>query len=84
VKWALSPYSNDNPRSQYIHIEVELECGCTIRELDAFAKQMREQRGWHIATSGGWGSSAPAGGAVTYSLRARRSTLTGAPNPRKA
>lgn len=83
VRWTLSSFGNDNPRSQYVAIEVELDCNCSIRDLDVFAAQMREQRGWHIATSGGWGSGSVPGGRATYSLRARRSTLTNTPGTRK-
>lgn len=56
-------------------VEVELDCGCEIRDLSAFAEHMREQRGWGVATSGGWGSSGAPGGKQTYSLRVRRKSL---------
>ena len=79
VRWKPSACGNDNPRSQYADINVELDCGCTIRDLRVFATQMRKQRGWDIATSGGWGSSGAPGGPVTYSLRARRKSLTETP-----
>lgn len=54
VEWKLSPYE-DNPDGVYISIDLRLTCGCTIHDLDVFAAQMREQRGWDIATTTGWG-----------------------------
>ena len=74
VRWAISPYE-DNPTGTYIGINVRLECGCTIKDLSVFATHMREQKGWHIVTSGGWGGSG-LGDDVTYSLRARRRSLS--------
>jgi len=70
VRWAVSPYEK-KPDGVYIGIYVWLDCGCTIRDLDAFAAQMRNQRGWDIATSGSWGS-----GGGSYSMRARRRSLS--------
>jgi hypothetical protein len=69
IRWAISPYEN-KPDGTYISIEVWLDCGCTIRDLDVFAAQMQEQRGWDIAKSGGWGS-----GGGSYRMRARRRSL---------
>jgi hypothetical protein len=62
------------PNGVYISIDVWLDCGCEIRDLQAFAKQMRDQKGWDIATTGGWGSSTDSAGR-TYLLRARRRSL---------
>jgi hypothetical protein len=59
-----------------VSIEVTLECGCSIESIRAFAEQMRAQRGWAVATSSGWGSSGALGGTRTYSLRARRTSLS--------
>lgn len=70
VRWAISPYE-ENPNGSYISINVWLDCGCTIRDIAVFSAQMREQRGWDIAKSGGWGS-----GGGSYSMRARRKSLT--------
>ncbi|MFF3588380.1 hypothetical protein ACFYYI_14595 [Streptomyces sp. NPDC002387] len=75
VKWVEAEYGNSSPRSQYVGIRVTLTCGCSIRNLRTFATQMKEQRGWVIATSGGWGSSSGPDG-TTYSLRARRTSLS--------
>ncbi|WP_406285010.1 hypothetical protein [Embleya sp. NBC_00896] len=71
ARWELDP-SEKKPMGSYITIRVHLDCGCSIRDLDAFAKQMRDQQGWDIATTGGWGGSSTAG---TY-MRARRKSLT--------
>ncbi|MFE7559039.1 hypothetical protein [Kitasatospora sp. NPDC057500] len=74
VRWEIGP-SETKPSSIYVSIEVELDCECTIEDLRTFASQMRVQRGWDIATSGGWGRSTRQG-RTTYSLRARRKSLT--------
>src|SRR5262249_11816569 len=76
ARWALSPYE-ENPSGSYISINVWLDCGCTIRNLDVFAAQMRKQRGWDIAKSGGWGS-----GGGSYSMRARRKVNIHVPSAR--
>lgn len=73
VRWAVSPYE-EKPKGAYISIDVSLDCGCEIRDLPAFAKQLRDQKGWDIATTSGWGSRTGSGGR-TYSLRVRRKSL---------
>ncbi|MGW4379320.1 hypothetical protein [Kitasatospora sp. NPDC004531] len=75
VRWKLSPYET-KPNASYVDIELELDCGCTIEDLRTFADQMRTQRGWDIATSCGWGRSSRPGHNTTYSLRARRKSLS--------
>jgi hypothetical protein len=75
VTWSMDAYGTGSARSSYVDIRVQLHCGCTIRDLRAFADHMRRQRGWDIAESGGWGSSTGAG-ATTYSMRASRKSLT--------
>ncbi|WP_371675913.1 plasmid mobilization relaxosome protein MobC [Streptomyces sp. NBC_01276] len=57
VKWKNPPYGNDNPRSPYMSIRVSLDCGCLVHHLAAFAAQMKQQTGWDVTTSVGWGSS---------------------------
>lgn len=74
VEWTEATGRNPNPRSPYISIRLKLTCGCEIRDLGTFASQMREQRGWAIATSVGWGSSSGPEG-TSYSLRVRRKSL---------
>jgi hypothetical protein len=75
VRWATSEFE-DKPQGTYINIDLWLDCGCKIRDLSVFAKQMREQKGWEIATSRGWGSSGTDGKGYSYSIRARRTSLT--------
>jgi len=70
VRWAVSPYE-PKPDASYISIDVWLDCGCEVLDLRAFAEHMRQQKGWVIATSGGL-----SGGAGTFSMRARRRSLT--------
>ncbi|MGB8939733.1 MAG: hypothetical protein WCD21_05750 [Streptomyces sp.] len=74
VRWQPDPYADDSPRSPYVSIDISLNCGCSIRNLRTFAAQMKEQRGWVVATSGGWGSSGMPGN-MKYSLRVRRTSL---------
>ncbi|MGK4581838.1 hypothetical protein [Kitasatospora sp. HPMI-4] len=54
MRWKLSPYEA-KPSASYVSIELELDCDCTIEDLRTFASQMRDQHGWDIAISGGWG-----------------------------
>ncbi|MCX5236172.1 hypothetical protein OG824_13265 [Streptomyces prunicolor] len=74
VEWTEETAYDTNPRSPYISICLTMKCGCEIRNLRTFAQQMREQQGWNVATSGGWGSSGGPEG-KTYSLRVRRKSL---------
>ncbi|MGW6358745.1 hypothetical protein ACWFR5_27120 [Streptomyces sp. NPDC055092] len=69
VSWSTSEHGQ-NPRSQYVSVEVALGCGCSPGDLRAFAQQMKEQRGWDMATSGGWGRSG-----TTCTVRVRRRSL---------
>jgi len=70
VRWSLNPYER-NPSGSYVTIDVSLECGCKILDLKSFATQMRQQKGWEVATSVGWGGSES-----QYYMRVRRSSLT--------
>jgi hypothetical protein len=74
IRWEPDPYGG-NPTGAYVYIGVWLDCGCEIRSIKTFAKQMREQRGWDIATSTGWGTSGAPDGPHRYSLRVRRKSL---------
>ncbi|MFI6814482.1 hypothetical protein ACIBG7_18875 [Nonomuraea sp. NPDC050328] len=71
VRWELDP-SEDKPMGTYITIRVHLDCGCSIHDRRVFAQHMREQQGWEINTTGGWGGTSGPG----YYLRARRKSLT--------
>ena len=73
MRWKKSPYET-KPNASYISIELEFDCGCEIKDLHAFAEQMRQQRGWDIATSSGWGSRRDSGGS-SYNVRVRRKSL---------
>src|SRR5262249_39969214 len=53
VQGAISPYE-PNPQAIYVAIDVRLDCGCVLRDLHAFATQMRSQEGWDIAVSRGF------------------------------
>ncbi len=74
VSWRRNEFG-DKPGAQYESISVTLLCGCEIRDIRRFADQMREQRGWIVATTGGWGSSQAAGEQPSYSIRVRRTSL---------
>jgi hypothetical protein len=69
VRWSLGA-REDNPKGAWVAIDVRLDCGCQIRDIAAFAAQMKAQRGWDIPTSTGWG-----GGGGSYSMRVRRKSL---------
>lgn len=74
ARWSVSRFET-NPNASYVSIDVELDCGCTINDLKVFAEQMRQQQGWDVATSSGWGSSGAPGAKPTYSIRVRRKSL---------
>ncbi|MFF8672585.1 hypothetical protein [Streptomyces sp. NPDC015242] len=74
VKWALAD-REPNPRSQYVSIDLRLVCGCSINDRRTFASQMREQQGWDMAVTGGWGRQTNANG-TTYTFRVRRRSLS--------
>lgn len=75
VQWEVSPYEQ-KPMGSYITIDLWLNCGCVIRDLSAFASQMRHQKGWDIATTVGWGSGGTIDTDRRYSIRVRRKSLT--------
>jgi hypothetical protein len=74
VRWAISPFET-KPDGVYVSVDVHLACGCTIEDVRTFAKQMRAQRGWDVATSTGWGSSGLDPAHLTYSFSVRRRSL---------
>ena len=70
VRW--KPYAHErNPQGSYVSIDVFLDCGCTIRDLKAFAAHMRDQQGWDVATSGGY-----SGHGDQFTIRVRRRSIT--------
>ena len=74
IEWSISPYES-KPSGSYVTIELRLACGCSIKDLRAFATQMHTQKGWDIATTTGWGSSWNERDGTTYSIRVRRKSL---------
>lgn len=70
LDWEVDP-DEKTPLGSYVTIRIQLHCGCSVQDLRTFAKQMREQRGWDIATTVGWSKSSISG---TY-VRARRRSL---------
>ncbi len=74
VRWQVDEFER-NPNGNYISVKVWLDCGCAIRDLRAFAEQMRAQHGWDIAKTGGWASSSGSSG-TSYSIRVRRRSLS--------
>ncbi|MBM7788731.1 hypothetical protein [Tenggerimyces flavus] len=69
VTWSIR---EEQPKSRgaYVTVDVRLDCGCEILELDTFAQHLRDQQGWEVATSGAWGGS---GG--KHHVRVRRKSL---------
>jgi hypothetical protein len=69
VRWELSPFER-KPNGSYITVDVWFDCGCVFRDINTFASHMRQQRGWDVATTGGWGSSGD-----RHHVRVRRTSL---------
>jgi hypothetical protein len=69
VRWQPDKYDG-NPQGTYVSVDVFFDCGCGIRDLKTFAVQMRTQRGWDVATSGGYSS-----GGDHHTIRVRRRSL---------
>ncbi|MGW2034770.1 hypothetical protein [Streptomyces sp. NPDC001811] len=74
VEWTLADHE-PNPRSQYVSVDLRLTCGCAVNDRRTFASQMREQRGWDMAVTGGWGRQTNKNG-TTYTFRVRRRSLS--------
>lgn len=70
IKWKLSEH--DDGKSVSALVEITFECDCSLSKMGIkkFANDMREQRGWEVATSKGWSS----GGSVNQ-VYVRRSSL---------
>lgn len=75
VEWALSPF--DDGRSSYAYVDIVLKCGCTLgsANIKKFALDMRQQKGWEVATSTGVSSTTSSTG-TEYTLRVRRKSLS--------
>jgi hypothetical protein len=83
ISWQLSP-DEPKPAASYVFVETTLDCGCEIKDLKAFARQVHAQLGWDVATTGGLSTSIrftpdgqPQG--LTYTLRVRRKSLDSHP-----
>ena len=75
ARWAINDFES-KPTASHIWIDVWLECGCRINDIKTFATHIRTQRGWDVATSGGWGSIGGIGDKVVqHSVRVRRKSL---------
>ncbi|MBV8933657.1 MAG: hypothetical protein JOZ47_04185 [Kutzneria sp.] len=74
VRWSISPYET-NPNGSYVSVEVRFDCGCEIKDLAAFAKHMREQKGWAVATSTGFSGGWSQDDGHRFSVRVRRTSL---------
>jgi len=74
IRWEISPYET-KPNASHVSIALEFDCGCEIKDLRAFAEQVRQQKGWDVATSSGWGSHRDSSGS-SYNVRIRRKSLT--------
>jgi hypothetical protein len=77
VRWSISP-CEDRPTGAYVSVEARLDCGCEVKDLKTFARHMRDQRGWDIATTAAWETSSPTSDAharPTYTFRIRRRSL---------
>lgn len=74
VRWTISPHEQ-KPTGTYIAIELQLDCGCELKNLTTFAKHMKAQSDWDIATTANWSTSHPTEDTPTYTLRARRLSL---------
>jgi hypothetical protein len=79
IAWQLSP-DEQKPASSYVFVDTTLECGCEIKDLKAFARQVHDQLGWDVAITGGLRRStrlSPDGErqGLIYTLRVRRKSL---------
>lgn len=70
IEWKISEYGNNN--SRYAYVDCKFKCNCSFFKMGIkkFANDMREQRGWNVATSKGYG-----GNGEQFSLYVSRSSL---------
>ena len=56
IEWNIS--DSDDGVSRYASVECKFKCGCSFHKIGIkkFANDMKEQKGWVVATSTGWGS----------------------------
>lgn len=74
VEWKMSEHQYGSS-STYVDVDVKLLCGCKIDDnILPFAIDMRDQKGWDVATSTGW-SGHGLGDDMEYTIRVRRKSL---------
>lgn len=71
VRW--NYYDPTKLGGPYTSIDVNLDCGCEIHDIRAFAADMREQKGWDVAVTVGWSG----GWNRAYTVRVRSNSLYG-------
>ena len=56
IEWKISDF--DDGVSRYASVECKFKCGCSFQKIGIkkFANDMKEQKGWIVATSTWWGS----------------------------
>jgi hypothetical protein len=77
ISWKLS--SIDDGKSLYASVDVLFECGCrlSLNNIKKIANDLREQMGWEMATSTGFGGGYSLNGEVPrYTISVRRKSLT--------
>jgi hypothetical protein len=74
IFWKLS--SIDDGISRYARVDIIFSCGCEINDnnIIKIARDLREQMGWDMAMSTGWGMHSDENG-DEYSISVRRSSL---------
>jgi hypothetical protein len=71
MTWSREPHAMGG----YTQVSVRLNCGCLVLDIRAFARQMRDQRGWEIATTGGCSGGGSPGRVQTYSVCVKAKSL---------
>jgi len=77
ISWKLSPI--DDNKSSYASVDIVFDCGCKLdlNNIKKIANDLREQKGWEMATSTGFGGGYSLNGeAPRYSISVRRSSLS--------
>jgi hypothetical protein len=74
VQWQIDS-SESNPRGAYVYVDVQLDCGCKIKDIRVFAEHMRRQKGWDVAVGSYPSSSQQGERPPVYTVRVKRSGL---------
>ena len=74
IEWEVSDY--DDGKSRYAHVDLVFRCGCVMDDNNILkiSRDLREQFGWDMATTTGWGSHGD-GNETEYSISVRRTSL---------